>query len=130
MKFNCSLLVVEDIRRSRNFYELVMNQTVKFDFGENVTFEDGFAIHSKHHFEQLIAPGQINTGKNNFELYFEEDNLDALVQRLNEWGVVFLHRVEEQPWKQRVVRFYDPDGHLIEAGKPWKRFANGFLNNS
>jgi hypothetical protein len=25
--------------------------------------------------------------------------------------------MREQPWRQRVVRFYDPDRHIIEVGE-------------
>ena len=53
MKYVCSLIVVEDIQRSRDFYERILKQKVKYDFGENVTFEGGFAIHLKKHFEKI-----------------------------------------------------------------------------
>jgi len=33
IKFKCPLIVVEDIDVSRTFYENVLNQTVKYDFG-------------------------------------------------------------------------------------------------
>lgn len=35
MNFICSLITVSDIKRSRDFYENVLKQKVRFDFGEN-----------------------------------------------------------------------------------------------
>ena len=36
--------------------------------------------------------------------------------------------VVEHGWGQRVVRFYDPDGHLIEVGEQMKRVVGRFLS--
>lgn len=117
MKFICPLVVVEDIARSRKFYEVVLGQRVKFDFGENVTFEGDFAIHLRSHFQQLIDGKPIQLGGNGYELYFEEDRVDEFAQKLKQHSVTFVHEVREQPWRQKVVRFYDPDGHIIEVGE-------------
>ena len=54
MKFICPLIVVDDIKKSRHLYEVILGQTVKMDFGENVTFEGDFAIHQRAHFQKLI----------------------------------------------------------------------------
>lgn len=116
MKFISSLITVEDISRSRNFYENVLNLNVLHDFGENVTYEGDFAIHLNSHFQSLIK-NNIQKGKNNFELYFEFDKVDELVDKLKSNDVEFLHDIIEQPWKQKVVRFYDPDYNLIEVGE-------------
>jgi len=32
--------------------------------------------------------------------------------------VEFIHEIVEQPWGQKVMRFYDPDYHMIEVGAP------------
>ena len=117
MKFICPLIAVEDVERSRKFYEVVLGQRVKFDFGENVTFEGDFAIHLRSHFQQLIDGKPIQRGGNGYELYFEEDKVDDFAQKLKQHSVTFVHEVREQPWRQKVVRFYDPDGHIIEVGE-------------
>jgi catechol 2,3-dioxygenase-like lactoylglutathione lyase family enzyme len=117
MKYICSLITVDDIARSRNFYEKILDQKVKFDFGANVTFEGDFAIHLKSHFQELIDNKEIKTRSNNFELYFEYDDLEKIVNKLNDYGVEFIHPVTEQPWRQKVVRFYDPDEYILEIGE-------------
>lgn len=117
MKYICPLVTVSDITVARIFYEKVLNQVVKYDFGENVTYHGDFAIHLKSHFADLIDGKEIKTKANNFELYFEEDELDQLVERLERHDVEFVHELREQPWKQRVIRFYDPDKNIIEVGE-------------
>ena len=117
MKFICSLITVSDIENSRYFYETILNQKVKFDFGENVTFHGDFAIHLKSHFQNLIDNKEIKSGGNNFELYFEDNNIEKIVELLHENNVEFIHKIKEQPWRQKVIRFYDPDKHIIEIGE-------------
>jgi catechol 2,3-dioxygenase-like lactoylglutathione lyase family enzyme len=124
MKFIGSLITVSDIKRSRDFYENVLEQRVKFDFGENVTFHGDFAIHLKSHFQGLIDHKEIKTGCNNFELYFEYDNLEQIVERLTNYGVLFVHAIREQPWRQKVVRFYDPDDVIIEIGESMEHLSH------
>ena len=52
------------------------------------------------------------------ELYFETDDLDAFVAGLAaDTTVTLVHPVREYPWRQRVVRIYDPDRHIIEIGE-------------
>lgn len=117
MKYICSLITVSDINHSRNFYERLLEQKVKFDFGENITFHGDFAIHLKAHYKELIDRREINSGGNNFELYFESDEIEKMVLRLKENSVRFVHEAREQPWRQKVVRFYDPDDNIIEIGE-------------
>ncbi len=119
LKFNAPLIVVDDMARSRHFYEQLLDQKVKFDFGPNVQF-DNFSIHLKSHFQALL--GEVRqypvTRKANWgELYFEADEIDLIHQCLNEAGVEFIHPICEQPWGQRVMRLYDPDGHIVEIGE-------------
>ena len=117
MKFICPLVTVSDIKRSRDFYESLLGQKVKYDFGENVIFHGDFAIHLRAHFKELIGNREIKPGGNNFELYFEYDNIEQIVEKLKENKVIFIHGIREQPWRQRVVRFYDPDENIVEIGE-------------
>ena len=109
--------MVENIERSREFYEKTLKQKVKYNFGVNISFEGGFAIHLKEHFEGVAKVKATLNGSNNFELYFETENIDEILYELKEIKVEFLHELEEQPWGQRVIRFYDPDRHIVEIGE-------------
>ena len=117
MKYVCSLVVVESIERARNLYEKILKQKVVTDFGENVGFEGGFALHRKDHFEGLLNGNKILPGSNTFELYFEDDNLEVIEKTLLIEGITFIHPIKEQPWRQKVMRFYDYDKNIIEIGE-------------
>ena len=117
MKYICPLITVEDMQRSRDFYERTLNQKIKYDFGVNITFHGDFAIHLRTHYQKLINNREIKSGVNNFELYFEFDNLEEIVNDLKKNNVEFIHEIVEQPWYQKVIRFYDPDKNIIEVGE-------------
>lgn len=131
MKFICPLIVVNNMEVSRNFYEKVLGQKVQYDFGENVSFEGGFAIHLKSHFSDLINIDKrdIIQKSNNSELYFEEEDLDSFLQKLKTIDFIeYVHELKEQPWGQRVIRFYDPDMHIIEVGEPMESVVKRLLS--
>lgn len=117
MRYVCSLIVVADVKRARVLYEILLGQEVAADFGENVAFKGGFAIHQKDHYQKLIGDRPIQSPSNHFELYFEEDDLEKIAAELKSRGFAFVHEIREQPWKQRVFRFYDDDGNIIEIGE-------------
>jgi predicted enzyme related to lactoylglutathione lyase len=121
LKYVCALIAVEDVAVSRRFYEECLGQKVTADFGENVGFEGSFAIHRKGHFQGLLGGGErfrATTRSHWGELYLETDEIEAVEQRLIEAGVEFIHPIREQPWGQRCMRLYDPDGHVLEIGEP------------
>jgi catechol 2,3-dioxygenase-like lactoylglutathione lyase family enzyme len=134
LKFVSPLVVVEEMARARHFYEQLLGQKVKFDFGPNVTFQGDFALHLKSHFQSLLGGGRqlpVTEKANWGELYFETDELEPIYQRLSEAGIEFIHAICEQPWGQRVMRLYDPDGHIVEIGETmeavvWRFHGQGF----
>lgn len=119
MRYICTLITVEDIEKSREFYENVLGQKIKFDFGSNIQFECGLSIHLKSHFNSLqgLESFQMQPGSKNIELYFEEDDILQVERKLEAMGVLFVHKTFEQPWKQQVFRVLDPDGYIIEIGE-------------
>ena len=121
LKFVGPLIAVEDMARSRQFYEQLLEQKVKFDFGVDVCFEGDFTIHLKSHFQSLLgdaAQYPITPKAHNGELYFDTDEIEVIYQRLQAAGVQFIEGIQEQPWGQRAMRLYDPDGHILEIGEP------------
>ena len=116
IKFICPLITVTDMKISRNFYENILGQTIVNDFGRNISF-GAFAIHLQSHFKTLIDNKKVISGGNNFELYFEYNDLEQICKKLKAENVEFVHELQEQPWKQLVLRFYDPDKNIIEIGE-------------
>ena len=123
MKYICPLVVVADIKKSRYLYEKVLGQKVKVDMGENLLFHGDFALHQENHFRILIKNNPVIKRSHSFELYFEEDNVETLEAKLKGEGIEFLHETIEQPWRQKVVRFYDYDGNVVEIGESLEHVA-------
>lgn len=133
IKLVSAVIFVKDIKASRRFYEEVLGQKVLMDHGPNVGFEGGFALWQRDHASQIIFNRTIEEPSapcNHAELYFETARLDDVRTRLESAGVEWIHPLIEQPWGQRVIRFYDPDGHILELGEPMpvvilRYFASG-----
>ena len=50
----------------------------------------------------------------------EEADLEGFVEKLEGYypEVRYVNRLMTHSWGQKVIRFYDPDGNLIEVGTP------------
>lgn len=131
MKFQGPLLVVEDMAVSRRFYEELLNQKVIFDFGENISFESGISLLETETWLRFIQKGHsaIHFQNHSSELYFETEDFDGFLKRLDEFSpqVKLLHETIKHDWQQRDIRFYDPDGHIIEMGESMEYVITGLL---
>ena len=118
MSFVSSIIVVEDIARSRMLYETILKLKVIADFGiYNMGFEGGLSLYRKAFFQELLDD-QVHLAKHhNVVLYFEVDDLEALEKQIHEHGFGVIHNIKEQPWKQRNFRFYDYDDHVLEVAE-------------
>lgn len=132
MKFQNPLLVVTDMEASKNFYKDVLGLDVILDFGANVTLTGGLCLQTKETWMEFIDAKEedIIFGGKNAEIYFEEDDFDAFAERLKDLkNIDYVHPVIEHRWGQRVVRFYDPDRHIIEVGENMKTVCRRFLDS-
>ena len=131
MKFLSPLIVVSNMEKSKQFYNEVLGLKVVNDFGANVTLTGGIALQTKDTWSAFIQKkdSEIILGGNAAELYFEEDNFDGFIQRINDIkDINYVHPMLEHSWGQRVVRFYDPDKHIIEVGENMFMVVRRFLN--
>ncbi len=121
---NCTpVLFVKNAQTARQFYESLLGMKVKADFGGlNIIFEEGFAVWQI--MDGNIIPqtlGAENITNHNltsrFEMCFETEDLDSIHKTLKDNNTKFLHEINVELWGQRTIRFYDPDGHLIEVGE-------------
>ena len=129
MKLKNPLLVVTDIERSVRFYQTVLGLRVITDFGANKTLTGGLCLQTLDSWTGLIDRDLVSFGGNDTELYFEEDRFDVFAEKLAGLEIHYVHPVKEHRWGQRVVRFYDPDGHIIEVGENLKAVCRRFLND-
>lgn len=67
-----------------------------------------------------ILGKDIVSKSNSCELYFEEPNLEAFLETLEKLypSIQYVHRLKTHSHGQKVTRFYDLDGNLIEVGTP------------
>ena len=130
MKFSCSVIAVKNIEISKKFYETVLNQKIISDFGINVTFEGDFALQQGYSEMIGIPKNEVKQKSNNFEMYFEEENFDGFLEKLKTMKEIkYVHDVKKYDWGQRVVRFYDPDEHIIEVGETMENVARRFFED-
>lgn len=127
MKLKNPMLVVTDIDKSAEFYKKVFGLHVIMDFGANKTLTGGLALQTVETYKEFIVSSEISFGGNNFEIYFEEDDFDKFADKLKEFDIEYVHPIMEHSWGQRVVRFYDPDKHIIEVGESLKVVCRRFL---
>ena len=129
MKLKNPMLVVSDIEKSVEFYKKVFGLHVIMDFGANKTLTGGLALQTLETYSEFIGTDDISFGGNNFEIQFEEDNFDEFANKLKEYEIDYVHPIVEHSWGQRVVRFYDPDKHIIEVGENMKVVCKRFLDS-
>lgn len=129
MKLNSFMLVVSNMDKSVEFYKTILGLDVILDFGANKTLTGGLALQTLETYKEFINNDNISFGGNNFELYFEENDFDSFVKKLDKSDVKYVHPVKEHSWGQRVIRFYDPDKHIIEVGENMKVVCKRFLDS-
>ena len=118
MRLKNVLLVVKDIEASKKFYHDLFGLQVVTDFGRNVILTEGLVLQERQLWEEFVDK-EVILGGNAMELYFEDTDLDAFAEKLeaSPYEIVYVNRLMEHDWGQRVIRFYDPDMHLIEVGE-------------
>jgi len=129
MKLKNSLIVVDDIEKSKAFYRELFGLEVITDFGENVILTEGLVLQECKTWERFIGE-KVAYGGCDAELYFEENNLDFFLERLQKYEqpVEYVNELMEHDWGQRVIRIYDPDRHMIEIGEAMDCVARRFLD--
>ena len=130
MKHVCMLISVVDINTARKFYEDLFGLEVFQDYGRNIAFTCGLALQQDFDWLVNLPKEKILKKSNNAEIVFEEQNFDGFLNKLKEYpDIEYLGEVIEHSWGQRVIRFYDLDGHIIEVGEDMKMVIKRFLSS-
>ena len=129
MRLKNTLIVVENIERSKAFYQELFGLSVITDFGENVILTEGLVLQERETWERFTGK-TVAYGGYDAELYFEENDMDGFLERLQKYepSVSYVNECMEHDWGQRVVRLYDPNQHVIEVGESMNFVARRFLN--
>ena len=130
MKHVCMLISVADINAARKFYEDLFGLEVFQDYGRNIAFTCGLALQQDFDWLVDLPKEKVLKKSNNAEIVFEEQDFDVFLNKLKEYpDIEYLGEVIEHSWGQRVIRFYDLDGHIIEVGEDMKMVIKRFLSS-
>ena len=129
LEFKLPLIAVKDIEISKKFYAELFGQEVVLDFGKNVTLSGGFALQEDFAWLADLPESPTFEKCYNMELYFEVDDFDAFLNKLSAFpNVERVHPPKKHDWQQRVIRIFDPDGHIIEIGESMAVIAKRYLS--
>lgn len=126
IQFHSAVLFTSGIKRLSAFYIEVLDQQVQYDVGACVIFRCGLSLWQPSN--ELTIAAKLGycchpSGNKNLELCFETETFAPDVERIKASGVTVLHDVVEEPWGQQAVRFFDPDGNVVELGESIPTFV-------
>ena len=119
MKFKGSLIVVKDCKKALKFYQDMFGFELIRDHDGNMELSENLYLQEEKYWERFTGR-RVIPQSNHTELYFEEPEIDSFVKKLQRLypDIEYVNHLTTHSWGQRVVRFYDPDGNLIEVGTP------------
>lgn len=119
MKLKNVLIVVKDNEKSKKYYHDLFGLDMILDNDGNMILTEGLVLQEEKYWKDFL--GRCIVPKNNHgELYFEEADIEAFADKLERLypETEYVNRLMTHSWGQKVIRFYDPDGNLIEVGTP------------
>ena len=129
MKYICTVISVSDIEAAKKFYKDLFGLKIYQDYGKNIAFTCGLALQQDFDWLVNLPKEKVLKKSNNVEIAFEESDFDEFLIRLKQYeNIEYLDEVMEHTWGQRVIRFYDLDGHIIEVGASMKIVIQRFLS--
>ncbi len=119
MRLKNFLIVVKDIDRSKQFYHDLFGLEMLLDNDGNMILTDGLVLQEEKYWKEFLKK-EIIPENNSCELYFEEADIEGFIEKLESYypEVKYVNRLMTHSWGQKVIRFYDLDGNLIEVGTP------------
>jgi len=119
MKLKNILIVVKDIEKSRKFYQDLFGIELVLDNDGNMILTEGLVLQDEKIWKSFLDR-DIVPKSNSCELYFEEQDIESFIEKLERLypSIEYVNRLMTHSWGQRVIRFYDLDGNLIEVGTP------------
>lgn len=119
MKLKNILIVVSDMEKSKQFYHDLFGLEMVLDSGGNMILTEGLVLQDERIWKKFLKKDIIQRN-NSCELYFEEKDIEAFIEKLESLypSIQYVNRLMTHSWGQKVIRFYDLDGNLIEVGTP------------
>jgi len=123
VNYHSAVIFCNDIEKQREFYEKFLEQKVSQDLGNCLVFENGFSLwklDKKYPISKELGYTYEPIGNRNLELCFETEKFGDAVEKVVVSDLRMLHNVAEEEWGQYTIRFYDPEGNLVEIGETLK----------
>lgn len=119
MKLKNILIVVNDIELAKKFYHDLFGFEVLHDNDGNVIMTEGLVLQDEKIWLEYVNKNIIHKN-NSTVLYFEENDIESFVKKLEKLypKTEYVNHLMTYSWGQKVVRFYDLDGNLIEVRTP------------
>jgi catechol 2,3-dioxygenase-like lactoylglutathione lyase family enzyme len=116
-------LFVEDLERSKLFYQKVFGLPVHFEDDNSAVFRFENTLINLLQISaarDLIEPGSVAEpgAGSRFQLTIPESDVDAACAELEARGVELLNGPMDRPWGIRTASFTDPGGHIWEIAQP------------
>jgi len=119
MRLKNILIVVKDIEESRKFYHDLFGIDLVLDNDGNMILTEGIVLQDEKIWSTFLDRDIVQKS-NSCELYFEEQDIELFIEKLERLypTIEYVNHLMTHSWGQRVIRFYDLDGNLIEVGTP------------
>lgn len=116
MKLKNILIVVNDIEKSKQFYHDLFGLNILSDNEGNMILTEGLVLQDKKIWAEYLGK-EVIPENNSSELYFEEQNIEAFADKLEKLypNIRYVNQLKTLSWGQKMLRFYDLDGNLIEV---------------
>ena len=118
MRLKNILITVKDMEKSKAFYKELFGLDVILDNDGNVILTEGLVLQDAGIWEETVGGGIIPRN-NASELYFEETDIERFAEKLDAYPeeIQYINRLTQDSRGRKVIRFYEPDGNLIEVGQ-------------
>ena len=113
------LITVSNIDRSIQFYHDLFGLMVVNNQGGNVIMTEGLVLQDEKIWNHFLNR-DVQHKNHATELYFEERDIEGFIEKLkvSPYEIEYVNELVTHEWGQKVIRFYDLDGNLIEVGTP------------
>ena len=119
MRLKNFLIVTKNIEKAKQFYHDLFGLQMLLDNDGNMILTEGLVLQDEKIWKDFLVR-EILPENNACELYFEEPEIEKFIEKLETLypDIKYVNKLMTHSWGQKVVRFYDLDGNLIEVGTP------------
>lgn len=131
LELGAAVIICKDFDKMNKFYQEVLLQEIEADYGNCIGFKSKISLWKlteEYPIAKKLGYTFSEKGNANFELSFETEEYEELIQHLSQKNINYLHKTKEEVWGQRTLRLYDPENNLVEIGESIPCFVKRFYN--